>query len=218
MTERTARLDHLLREEISRIVARDVEDPRIGFATVTRVETAPDLRHAKVWVSIIGQPDERRATFRALARAMPYVRHELGSLRLRRIPELHLELDDSVERGTRVLQILDDLEAGREPSPPAPGETLPTPGVAHGEPEDQAVAEDGAPTGDGTDREAPTGGDGRGAAPGATRPGGRTAGQGGRGTAPGRGANRRRIVVRGEPGGRRGGGRTSTHRPDRGRP
>jgi ribosome-binding factor A len=131
MTERTARVDQLLQEEISRIVVREVHDPRIGFATVTRVETSPDLRHAKVWVSIIGQPDERRTTFRALARAMPFVRHELGVLRLRRIPELHLEIDDSVQRGARVLQILDDIEAGREPAPPEPGETLPTPGPVH---------------------------------------------------------------------------------------
>ena len=134
MTERTARVDQLLREEISRIVAREVQDPRIGFATVTRVETSPDLRHARVWVSVIGQPEERRTTLRALARAMPFVRHELGVLRLRRIPELHLEFDDSVERGTRVLQILDELEAGREPSLPEPGETLPTPKPAHLEP------------------------------------------------------------------------------------
>ncbi len=133
MTERTARVDQLLQEEISRVVAREVQDPRIGFATVTRVETSPDLRHAKVWVSIIGQPDERRTTFRALARAMPFVRHELGTLRLRRIPELHLELDDSLERGTRVLQILDDLEAGREPAPSTPGETLPSPGPTRAE-------------------------------------------------------------------------------------
>ncbi len=131
MTERTARVDQLLQEEISRIVTREVQDPRIGFATITRVETSPDLRHARVWVSLIGQPDERKTTFRALARAMPFVRHELGVLRLRRIPELHLELDDSVERGTRVLHILDDLEAGREPSLPEPGETLPTPRPAH---------------------------------------------------------------------------------------
>ncbi len=128
MSERTARLDQLLQEEISRIVAREVEDPRVGFATVTRVETSPDLRHARVWVSIIGQPDERRTTFRALARAMPFVRHELGVLRLKRIPELHLELDESLERGTRVMRILDDLEAGREPEPSELRETLPTPG------------------------------------------------------------------------------------------
>ncbi len=127
MSERTERLDELLQQEISRILAREVQDPRIGFVTVTRVEVTPDLRHARVWVSIIGQPGERKEAFRALGRAMPFVRHELGVLRLRRIPELHLLLDDSIERGTRVMQILDDLEEGREPEAPVPGETLPTP-------------------------------------------------------------------------------------------
>jgi ribosome-binding factor A len=128
MTGRTARLDELLQQEISRIVSRDVRDPRVGFVTITRVEVTPDLRHARVWVSIIGQPDERRAAFLALAHSMPFVRRELGVLRLRRIPDLHLQLDDSVERGTRVLRILEDLDAGREPEGLVPGETLPTPG------------------------------------------------------------------------------------------
>jgi len=127
VTERTARLDELLAQEISRILAREIQDPRIGFVTVTRVEVTPDLRHARVWVSIIGQPAERKEAFRALGRAMPYVRHELGVLRLRRIPELHLLLDDSIERGTRVMQILDDLEEGREPEAATVGESLPTP-------------------------------------------------------------------------------------------
>ena len=127
MTERTARLDELLAQEISRILAREIQDPRIGFVTVTRVEVTPDLRHARVWVSIIGQPAERKEAFRALGRAMPFVRHELGVLRLRRIPELHLLLDDSIERGTRVMQIIDGLEEGREPEAGMAGESLPTP-------------------------------------------------------------------------------------------
>jgi len=127
MNERVARLDALLQEQISAIIARDVHDPRVGFVTVTRVEVSPDLRHATVWVSLIGQPDERRATLRALAHAMPFVRHQLGELRLRRIPELHVRADDALERGTRVLHILDELEAGREPESGPEGETLPTP-------------------------------------------------------------------------------------------
>ena len=128
MTQRTDRIDELLRQEIGQILAREVADPRIGFATITAVETAPDLRHAKVWVSVIGQPGDRTETVRALQRAMPFVRHELGSLRLKRIPELHVELDDTAERGTRVLRLLDDLEQGapREGDLPL-GETLPTP-------------------------------------------------------------------------------------------
>ena len=129
MTQRTDRVDELLRQEMTSILQRDVDDPRIGFATITDVETTPDLRHAKVLVSVIGQPAERTATLAAMGHAMPFVRHELGKrLRLKRIPELHLELDDSLERGTRILHLLDELEAGHAPADPATdGETLPTP-------------------------------------------------------------------------------------------
>src|SRR5947207_8635675 len=104
MSQRTERVDELLRQEIGAIVTRDVQDPRIGFATITDVETTPDLRHARVWVSVIGTDTERTETVRALDRAMSFVRRELGTrLRLRRIPELHVHLDDTAERGTRVL-------------------------------------------------------------------------------------------------------------------
>ena len=129
MTARTDRIDQLLREEIGAILAKDVQDPRIGFVTITDVETAPDLSNARVWVSVIGQPEERELTLRALERAMPFVRHELGSrIRLRRIPELHVRADDTAQRGTRVLRLLAELEAGATPADDdAVPESLPTP-------------------------------------------------------------------------------------------
>ena len=129
MTARTEQLDQLLRQEIAEIVTREVADPRIGFATITDVETSPDLRHAQVWVSVIGQPNERDTTIAALGRAMPFVRRELGHrLRLKRIPELHVRLDDTAERGTRVLRLLHELEEGTTLEPDLPvGESLPTP-------------------------------------------------------------------------------------------
>lgn len=129
MSQRTERVDELLRQEIGAIVTREVADPRVGFATITSVETTPDLRHAKVWVSVIGQPAERAATVAALQRAMPFIRRELGTrLRIRRIPDLHVHLDDTAERGTRVLQLLSELESGATPEGEAPvGESLPTP-------------------------------------------------------------------------------------------
>jgi ribosome-binding factor A len=129
MTARTNRIDELLRQEITGIISREIGDPRVGFATITGVETAPDLRHAKVFVSVIGQPADRKEALRALGRAMPFVRHELGKrLRLKRIPEFHLELDETLERGTRVLRLLDELEAGHTPDDlPPVGESLPTP-------------------------------------------------------------------------------------------
>lgn len=130
MTERTARLDHLLREEISAIIRREIADPRIGFVTVTEVDVAPDLGHATVWVSAIGTLEERRATLRALDRAMPFVRHHLGALRLKRIPQLHLREDDSIARGTRVMHLLGELEAGVEEPGAAGLAELPTPGPA----------------------------------------------------------------------------------------
>lgn len=129
MTQRTDRIDALLREEIGSILERDVSDPAIGFTTVTDVETTPDLSHAQVWVSLIGQPPERAASLAALRRAMPYVRHRLGDrVRLRRIPELHLRVDETAERGTRVLHLLAELEAGDIPAEDLPAaESLPTP-------------------------------------------------------------------------------------------
>ena len=129
MTARTDRIDQLLREEIGAILAKDIQDPRIGFVTVTDVETAPDLSTARVWVSIIGQPDERTKALRALEHAMPFVRHELGSrIRIRRIPELLVREDETAQRGTRVLQLLAELEAGGAPAEtPALEESLPTP-------------------------------------------------------------------------------------------
>ncbi len=135
MSERTARLDELLREEISQVVRREVDDPRIGFVTITEVEVTPDLRHANVWVSVIGSAAERKQTLRALSHAMPFVRGRLGKLRLKRIPDLHIKEDDSSERGTRVLAILDDLEQGGQGAVPELEETLPTPtGVSAIEP------------------------------------------------------------------------------------
>lgn len=138
MSERTERLDELFAQEISAIIAREIADPRIGFVTVTKVEVTPDLRHATVWVSVIGDAETQRASLRALGRAMPFVRHRLGALRLKRIPELHLRHDDSVERGTRVLRLIEEIEDG------SPGEAvpdlaaLPAPVTGRGTPEPAA--------------------------------------------------------------------------------
>ena len=141
MTQRTDRIEEQLRQEIGAILAKEISDPRIGFATITDVETVPDLSHAKVWVSVIGQPAERQATVRALGHALPYIRRQLGTrLHLRRIPELHLELDDTAERGTRVLKLLEDLEAGRTPDDRgAAAESLPTPTTARTDHRDEAT-------------------------------------------------------------------------------
>jgi len=126
MTARTRRIDALLQEEISELITREVHDPRVGFLTVTSVETAPDLGQARVWVSVIGSDDEEAATLRALQHAMPFVRRRLGErLRLKRIPELTVRSDPTVERGTRLMHLIQQLEEGKQPEPPR--EDLPTP-------------------------------------------------------------------------------------------
>jgi ribosome-binding factor A len=150
VSQRTERIDELLRQEIGAVLSREIGDPRIGFATITDVETAPDLSHARVWVSVIGQPEERRATLIALSRAMPFVRRQLGPrLHIRRIPELHVQLDDTAQRGSRVLKLLAEIEAGTtlDVTPPA-DETLPTP-VAR-LPHEGDAAEPGEPVPDAT--------------------------------------------------------------------
>jgi ribosome-binding factor A len=141
VSERTRRIDHLLQEEISAIIAREVHDPRIGFVTITAVKTTPDLRHATVFASVIGDAARRKASLEALGRAMPFVRHSLGSLRLKRIPELHLREDDSAQRGTRVMRLLEQVEAELEGAPatevgdPAATRDLPTPNALDAPPE-----------------------------------------------------------------------------------
>jgi len=187
MSQRTERVDELLRQEIGVLLAKEVADPRIGFATITDVETTPDLRHAKVWVSVIGTPAERAAAVAALAHAVPFIRHELGvRLRIKRIPELHVRLDDTIERGSRVLQLLNDLETGVEPSPAAAlDETLPTPVGRLPQPDDAPDSIDPTPAGGdpGRGRKARrrsrAGGSRPGAGPSRRRPPGRTRGSGG---------------------------------------
>jgi ribosome-binding factor A len=161
MSQRTDRVDELLRQEIGAIIAREVADPRIGFATVTDVETSPDLQHAKVWISVIGDAAQRRETLAVLDGAMGFVRRELGvRLRLRRIPALHVELDSSMEHGTRVLQILDEPQHGDIPRAASLAdapvtETLPTPVP-------RLPQADDTPDPEAPDGETPPGGPGRG--------------------------------------------------------
>ena len=100
------------------IVTREVADPRIGFATVTRVETARDLGSAKVWVSVLGTPEEQQTAMKALTDAAPWLRRQLGErLTVRHIPQLMIKHDDSIEAGDRVLRLLRELEQERSDEP-----------------------------------------------------------------------------------------------------
>jgi ribosome-binding factor A len=116
MTQRTDRLDSQIRAELMELLQREMKDPRIGFATITRVETARDLGSARVWVSVLGTPEEQAAAVKALSAAAPWLRRQLGGrLTMRHVPELVIRHDDSIEAGDRVLRILREIEEGRTP-------------------------------------------------------------------------------------------------------
>ena len=114
MSQRTDRLDSQIRAELMTLIQREMKDPRVGFATVTRVETARDLGSARVWVSVLGTPEERDAALTALTDAAPWLRRQLGArLTVRHIPQLSIRHDDSIEAGDRVLRLLNELEEER---------------------------------------------------------------------------------------------------------
>ena len=122
MSQRTDRLDSQIRQELMDLLQREMKDPRLGFATITRVETARDLGHARVWVSVLGT--ERERTMDALRAETPWLRRRLGErLTLRHVPELTVRHDDSIESGDRVLRIIRELDGESAELPPAePGE------------------------------------------------------------------------------------------------
>jgi ribosome-binding factor A len=112
LSQRTDRLDSQIRAELMQIFQRDMADPRIGFATVTRVDTAPDLTLARVWVSVYGPDADAQTTIVALTDAAGWLRHRLGErLHIRKVPRLEFRADESIAGGDSVLRILRDLDA-----------------------------------------------------------------------------------------------------------
>ena len=102
------RVNEAVREVLSGHIAEDLKDPRIGFVTVTGVETSPDLRHARVYVSVLGSDDERQAAMDGLQSAAGFLQAKVGEeLRIKRTPTLGFEYDDSIDRGMRISELLD---------------------------------------------------------------------------------------------------------------
>jgi ribosome-binding factor A len=92
------------------MLARDVHDPGIGFVTLTRVQVSPDLQVARVFYTVLGDAKARESSARALGRAAPFLRRQIGSrLRLKRAPELRFVYDDSVAGQDRIERILNEL-------------------------------------------------------------------------------------------------------------
>ncbi len=111
MSQRTQRLNSQLQQELMQLLQREMKDPRIGFATVTSVETAADLSSARVWVSVLGDERDRAESLSALSAAAPWLRRRLGErLHIRTVPQLLIRRDESIESGDRVLKLLHDIE------------------------------------------------------------------------------------------------------------
>jgi len=110
--KRSDRLGELILAEISDLVTRDIKDPRIGFVTFTRVEMSDDLRYAKVLVSSLGSEQEKARTVQGLSSATGYIRRHLGrALHLRYTPEITFLIDESLEHGAKIAQLLRQLHA-----------------------------------------------------------------------------------------------------------
>jgi ribosome-binding factor A len=111
---RPLRVGEEIRQEVSRLLGRDVQDPGIGFVTVTRVTVSPDLQLARVYYTQLGDEKAKKETVKALARVTPFLRREIGRrIRLRRVPELVFHFDEGIERQARIEQILIELEEER---------------------------------------------------------------------------------------------------------
>jgi ribosome-binding factor A len=139
MTTRTERLADLIRDEVARLLLREVKDPRIGFVTLTGAKVTPDLRQARLFVSILGDEKAREAALEGLRHSAHFIQRALfKNLRLRNSPTILFEIDDSLERGDRIERVLQQLHEEETAAPDAPGDAA---GAAAGgppEPEEDA--------------------------------------------------------------------------------
>jgi ribosome-binding factor A len=111
-TNRPDRVGEAIRDELSQLIAREVHDPGIGFITLTKVSVTADLQQARVYYTSLGDAKAQAETAKALKRAAPFLRRQIAArIRLRRVPELSFFYDESIARGDRIEQILQDLKA-----------------------------------------------------------------------------------------------------------
>ena len=117
MAHRIERVNSLIRQELSELLQRQVKDPRLGeFIAVTEVATSADLKHAKVFVSQYGNKVDRKKVISGLVSASGFFRSELSkSLKMRYVPELHFQWDDSIEHGDKISQLIDQVSHEEEP-------------------------------------------------------------------------------------------------------
>jgi ribosome-binding factor A len=113
---RVDRIEEQLRIELSEILEREIQDPRVGLVSVTRVKVSPDLSHARVYISVLGGEDQRKKALQGLKSAAGYARKSLGQRlhHLRRIPELSFDYDETIEQEMRIEELLDQIKTDPE--------------------------------------------------------------------------------------------------------
>ena len=110
---RAVRLGEAVKKEVTQMLGKELKDPGIGFTTVTGVDISPDLRYARIYVSVYGSDEAKVQTLQALNRAKGFVRSELGKrIRLRFTPEVEFRFDESIERGARIMELLNQVKDG----------------------------------------------------------------------------------------------------------
>lgn len=116
MSHRANRVGEQMKKELGDIISRKIKDPRIGFVTVTDVEVTGDLQQAKVYISVLGDEEQRENTLKGLAKAKGFIRTEIGQrIRLRKTPEIIFEWDESIDYGNRIETLLHQLHTDDKP-------------------------------------------------------------------------------------------------------
>ncbi|OAS83294.1 MULTISPECIES: 30S ribosome-binding factor RbfA [Metabacillus] len=110
MSLRANRVGEQMKKELGDIIGRKIKDPRIGFVTVTDVSVSGDLQIAKVFISVLGDEEQRQNTLKGLAKAKGFIRSEIGQrIRLRKTPEIQFEFDESISYGNRIETLIHEL-------------------------------------------------------------------------------------------------------------
>lgn len=109
--QRSARVGEEMREILAGLLRDDVKDPRIGFVSIVKVEVSGDLRHAKIYVSVMGDEQQKKDSLKGLTSASGFLRSEVAKrMQLRYTPELHFVLDESIEHGQRIAKLLVEMQ------------------------------------------------------------------------------------------------------------
>ncbi|WP_144474913.1 30S ribosome-binding factor RbfA [Cytobacillus oceanisediminis] len=116
MGHRVNRVGEQMKKELGDIISRKIKDPRVGFVTVTDVQVTGDLQQAKVYISVLGDEQQREDTLKGLAKAKGFIRTEIGQrIRLRKTPELIFEFDETMAYGNRINSLIHELQREKQP-------------------------------------------------------------------------------------------------------